>query len=185
LIAIFLWSGASQTALSQDPSLDAIATNKADATAYRILFRQVANFKKISDDSKADGEDKSYMRGILPRRLELTDTDAESLERISVACAAEMAVVQAKITRAVAAFNQQYALDKAAGKKVTNPPVALSDLQAQEDTIVLHYRDTLRSAMKETDFQKAQTEIRKTFGKTLYSKNISSDTIDPQGRGSE
>lgn len=103
--------------LAQDPTLDVVALNKADAVSYRILFRQVENYKRLSDEAAAQGRDMSYLRQILPGRLELNKADAESLERISIACTGELTILQARVVQAIAASRQQASQNKALGTK--------------------------------------------------------------------
>lgn len=85
LIAIFLWCGASQTALAQDVSVDSAAADKADASTYRMLFLQSADYKKMADDARAANQDKEYLRKIVPEMIEISDADAANLERLSSA----------------------------------------------------------------------------------------------------
>lgn len=164
--------------LAQDPTLDVVALNKADAVSYRILFRQVENYKRLSDEAAAQGRDMSYLRQILPGRLELNKADAESLERISIACTGELTILQARVVQAIAASRQQASQNKALGTKSAVAPVSLSSLQAESDVIVLRYRDTLRNSMDEAAFQKAQAEIRRMFGKTPNGKNFISVPVE-------
>jgi hypothetical protein len=170
LIAIFVLGGASPTALSQDPSLDIAATNKADATAYRILFRQVDTYKQMSDDAKSAHQDKEYLRKVIPELIEMHDSDAPNLERLSVACAMELRAIQAEVAQAIERFHAQRLVP---GYKDTGPPPELAALQAKNDAVVLRYRDTWRNTMDEDEFLRVQLEIRKRFGKTL---SLATDT---------
>lgn len=176
--ASLLLSTSCLTALVQDPTLDVAALNKADAVSYRTLFRQVENYKRLSDEAAAQGQDMSYLRQIFPTRLELNKADAESLERISIACTGELTILQARVVQAIAASRQQASQNKALGTKSAVAPVSLSSLQGESDVIVLRYRDTLRNSMDEAAFQKAQAEIRRMFGKTPNGKNFISVPVE-------
>jgi hypothetical protein len=158
--------GAWQCALAQDPNSDVAATNKTDAVAYRFLFRQVVAYKKLSDDGKAMHQDRSYMMRTLARRLSIGKEDLDNLERIATSCVAEIVPIQTKIANAVSDFHAEYSQMRLTGLKAASPPSTLSDLQAQEDAIVLRYRDSLRNSMNEAKFQKAQQKIRMTFGRS-------------------
>lgn len=166
MLAIFICRGTSPIAVGQDSSLDVAATNKADQTAYRIFFRQVNAYKKMADDAKATHQDKEFLRKVAPELVEINDADVPNLERIAVACSAELTALHVKVLQVIRQFQAEV---RTPGHKDTGPPPELADLQAQEIAIVLRYRDTLRNAMVESEFQRVQEEVRKRLGTTPLS----------------
>lgn len=143
-------------------------TNEArQAHAWRLLFRQSVTYNRLADEADAAGKPDPHFRRILATRLHLSDFDAASLLRISLAYQAEEDPVRKQIAAEIMAYRARLPFDrKALGKDVVRPP-DLGPLHAQEDEIALRYRDLLRNAMRPEDFQKMVSRIQITFGVTL------------------
>lgn len=165
VVASSVWCGASLPANAQNVSVDETAIKKADANAYRMVFRQVDAYKEMADKAKAAHENKEYLRKVIPGLIEVRDADAPNFERLSVGCAKELRALQAKVVRAI---DRLHAQRLAPGyKKESGPPPELVALQAEEDSVVLRYRDTLRNTMDEAEFQNIQLQVRTRFGKAF------------------
>jgi hypothetical protein len=138
-----------------------------EAHIYRLLFRQSLAYNRLADEADAAGRPKPHFRRILANRLQLSDADAASLLRLSLAFQAEIDPIQKRAVAVKAAFLANFPLGVKAPWQDARPPVELGDLLTQEDTIALRYRDLLQNDLRPEDFQKMVTRIHATFGQTL------------------
>jgi hypothetical protein len=138
-----------------------------EAQIYRLLFRQSLTYKRLADEADAAGAPKPHFRRILANRLQLSEADAASLLRLSLAYQAELDPIQNKIDALKAAFLAKYSLGVKAPWQDARPPEELGDLLNQGNAIALRYRDLLQNDLTPNGFQNLVTRVHVTFGQTL------------------
>lgn len=98
VIGVFLL-GAAAVALSSQVNSNArtSAQNNApeapDEIVYRHLFRHAAAFKAKADETERQGKDAAQFRGFFKRKANLSDGEAQVLDRIAAECAAEIKAI--------------------------------------------------------------------------------------------
>jgi hypothetical protein len=166
-LLLVVLSGLGNVALSQQVGASGpVASDQGDASAYGILFRRAILYKKLSDQAEALHSPKPELRRILINRFGLSDDDGASLERLSVAYQGEINPIHLQMVAAITKFRARFPGGLVAPGMDKSPPPELTQLQQQEDAVALRYRDLLRNSMHEEDFQKLQTKVRETFGKS-------------------
>jgi len=160
-------SSAGPYSFAQNQFIDVAAVNKADARAYRTLFRRVNTYKALTDNGRAENREMPYLKEGIVRRLGISYQDFEALERIAGECESELRPIQTQIQWTVGEFRKHYSKANRNPQDAVNASSKLSDLQAQEDAIILRYRDRFRNAIDEVVFQRVQDQVRMNFGITL------------------
>jgi hypothetical protein len=164
LVAVlFVLSALGNSAVSQPTGSTAASPDKADMKAYRTLFRQAVLYKKLADQADATPTPKPELRRILAARYGFNDADNATLQRLALAYQAEVAVVHQQVLTIFKKDQVRFPSGKIPKDTDTSPPPELKDLQNQEDALTLHYRDLLRTSMREEDFQKAHAKIIENF----------------------
>jgi hypothetical protein len=170
LPALFLWTilsgyvaiAAGQTANANiDKSPD-----KSDVHVFRTLFEFDLQLNQMADDAEAVHKPKPHLRKILARKFEISDFDSANLDRFSQAYKQDITPIEAQKDTLIAQFRARFPSRKIPVGADISPPAGLADLQKQENSIILYYRDQLRNSMREADFQILQTKVRQAFGST-------------------
>jgi hypothetical protein len=166
LIVFFLLvlSGFGNSALSQQSSSIASAPGKTDKITYRILFQRTLLYKKLADQADSAHQPKPHLRRILANRYALSDDDNASLERMAIAYQAALKPVHEQMMAVVKQYRARFPFGVIPNGVDATPPRELAELQQQEDTVTLLYRDLLHNSMREENFQKLNSKVTTDFG---------------------
>jgi hypothetical protein len=152
-------------AQQQQPNSPA-SSDRVDRDVYRTLFRQAIAYQKLADEAEASPAPKPFLRHLMALRFELSNDDAESLNRLSVAYQAEIDPIQKQVVEVIKRFHARFPSGVIQPGMDASPPTDLTALERQEDTVTLRYRDLLRNSMREDTFQKFHASLLETFGKS-------------------
>ncbi len=171
LVAVlFVLSAFGNTAFTQQGTTAQTAPDKSDKqdiSAYRTVFRQAALYKKLADQADASQTPKPQLRRILAARYGFNDADSATLLRLALAYQAEIAPIHQQAVAVIKKDQARFPSGTIPRGADTTPSPELRDLQSQEDAVTLHYRDLLRTSMREEDYQKVHAKIVENFGKPL------------------
>jgi hypothetical protein len=171
LVAVLLvLSALTNSAVSQTVGSTAVSSDRADMKAYRTLFRQVVLYKKLADQADTTPTPKPELRRILAARYGFNDNDNATLQRLALAYQSEIAVIHQQVLTVFKKDHVRFPLGTIPKGADTSPPPELKGLQNQEDALTLHYRDLLRTSMREEDFQKTHTKIIANFNEPRPTK---------------
>ncbi len=133
-----------------------------DEIAYRHLFRYVTAIRKKADEAEGHGKDATSYRTHFKRRANLGDYHARVLDEVAVQYVGEVQAVDARARALVEAYRAQYPGGKVPhGEKPAPPPAELKQLREQRDAITLRYRDNLRNAFGDGEFDRFHNEFVK------------------------
>jgi hypothetical protein len=149
---------------AQQATEDPVIEKNLEAIAFRMLFRRVADYKKMSDDAEVAHRDKTYLRRILPDRLKLSADDATRLERISIDCQKDIEPLEEEALVVMEKFSSRFPRGMVAAGMDISPPPELAILEELEDSVVLRHRDLLKGEMRAEDYQQTDHEVRRMFG---------------------
>lgn len=164
LLLLILFSGFGNSAMGQQANAVAPSSDRADVKAYRTLFRRDLLCNKLADEADAAHDPKPYLRKVLAHRFNLSEADNASLDRLSIAYQHEIDPIHAQALAVIVQFHARFPTGIIPRSADASPPPELAQLQQQEDTVALRYRDLLRNSMREEDFQKLHIKVRKDFG---------------------
>ncbi|HTC75773.1 MAG TPA: hypothetical protein VK684_09370 [Edaphobacter sp.] len=173
LLIVFLllvFSGFGNSAVGQQASTSVASSDQADTTAYRILFRQANLYKKLADQADATSTPKPQLRRILAARYGFSNSDIATLTRLALAYQSEVAVIRQQVLTIFRNDQVRFPFGTIPKGADTSPPPELKDLQNQEDALTLHYRNLLRTSMREEDFQKTHAKIIASFNQPRPTK---------------
>lgn len=137
-----------QGAAGQPPAPDL-----PDQVAYRHLFRYVTAIKQKGDELEKQGKDASSYRTHFKRIANLSDYHARLLDQVAAQYMAEVQPVNARAHALAEAYKAQYPGGKVPhGEKPAPPPAELKQLGEERDAITLRYRDNLRNAFGDGEF---------------------------------
>jgi hypothetical protein len=100
----------------------------------------------------------------LAHRFDLSEAERANLDRLSIAYQHEIDPIHARALVVIGQLHARFPSGIIPQGADASPPPELAQLQQQEDTIALRYRDLLRTSMREEEFQKLRAKVRKTFG---------------------
>jgi hypothetical protein len=160
LVAVLcVLSALSSSSLSQPVVGTSNSTDHADMKAYRTLFRQAVLYKRLADQAETSTTPKPQLRRILAARYGFNDADNATLLRLALAYETESDAIHQKVLTIFKKDQERFQSGKIPRGADTSPPPELRVLQSQEDALTLHYRDLLRTSMREEDFQRARANI--------------------------
>ncbi len=161
LLGITAFSFSSQI----NPAVPVSAENNSpevpDYVVYRHLFRHVAAFKAKADELERAGKDASHLRGFFKHKADLSDNEAQELERISSDCALEIKAIDERAAPIIEAFKAQYPNGQVPhGQTPVAPPAELREMTKERNELVLRKRDELRAAFGEEAFASFQKFVK-------------------------
>jgi hypothetical protein len=154
----FLTRGAVTSVLAL--SVLAHAADPPDWVLYRRIFHHTALLKQMSDTANQKGRDRSNLRQLVRLRAGLTETEGESLERISLQCERDVAVEDAKAKAIIDRFHARYLPGVINPSFLPKAPPELGTLWQERNGIILAARDRLRNELGEKDFAKFDQFVR-------------------------
>jgi len=163
LAVLFVLSPFSNYAVGQHAGSATVSPDHTDLKAYRTLFRQAVLYKELADQAETTPSPKPQLRRILAARYGFSDTDNATLLRLALAYQSEVAVIHQQVLTIFKKDQARFPLGIIPKGADTSPPSELKYLQNQEDALTLHYRDLLRTSMREEDFEKTHTKIIANF----------------------
>src|SRR5271170_282947 len=86
---------------AQQSSTGALTPERVDRNAYRILFRQALEYKKLADKVNASEDPKPDFNHLLAQRFGLNADDKSSLLRLSVAYQSEIDPIHQQIVEVI------------------------------------------------------------------------------------
>jgi hypothetical protein len=126
-----------------------------DQIVYRHLFRHVAAFKAKADELEQQGKDATHLRNFFKHKANLSDEQADILDRIATQCARDIKALDEKAKPVIEAYKAQYPNGQVPhGQKPLPPPAELHELTMARNDLVLRSRDKLRAAFGEGEFKR-------------------------------
>jgi hypothetical protein len=155
--------------------MSAVSPERVDRNAYRILFRQALEYKRLADKAGASEEPKPDFNHLLANRFGLNEDDNASLQRLSVAYQSEIDPIHKQIVEVIQRFHARFPdMTIRPGIDASAPP-QLGSLQMEEDRVTLRYRDLLRNSMREDAYQAFHARLLQKFGKSLKLDSLPND----------
>jgi hypothetical protein len=97
----------------------------------------------------------------------LDAVESASLQTIAEQWLSEVTPIRSQMATMITSFHGSFPNGRLGPGIDPTPPPALAELRAQIDIITLRYRDQLRNALPEADFQSLQTKVRRDLGKAM------------------
>ena len=160
LIPVPIFFGAVQVRAQTPP---ATITFRDEINAFRSLFNRDLAYANLADQAQAAHQPKPHLRRILANRFSFSPEDAASLDRLSIEYGKELASLHATALPIFRAFYARFPGGVIRPGTDKNFPSELTQLQLQDDALVLRYRDLLRNSMREADFQETHDLIMADF----------------------
>jgi hypothetical protein len=157
-------SGIGNSAVAQQASASIVSPDRANAQAYRTLFRRALNYNKLADEADLAHTPKPHLRHVLATRYALSDEDSASLQRIAIAYQTAIKPIHDRTVEVVKQYRARFPFGVIQAGMDATPPPDLSDLQQKDDAVTLLYRDLLRNSMREENFQKLNLRVTTDFG---------------------
>jgi len=164
---LVILSASGNSALAQQATLSVVTPDKADAQAYRTLFRRALSYKKLADEADLAHTPKPHLRHVLATRYALSDDDSASLEKMAIAYQVAIKPIHDRTLEVVKQYRARFPFGVIQAGMDATPPPELAELQKQDDAVTLLYRDLLHNSMREENFQKLNTRIAADFGGRL------------------
>ncbi len=132
-----------------------------EQVVYRHLFRHVAALKAKADDLEREGKDAATLHRVFKRNADLSDEQAQILERVASQCALEIKLIDERAKPIIAAYKAQYPNGQVPhGQQPAPPPAELGEMTKQRNDLVLRKRDELRAAFGEDAFKHFQDFVK-------------------------
>ncbi len=145
-----------------------------DQIVYRHLFRHAAAFKAKADGLERQGKEAKHLRRFFKHKANLSDYEAQALDRIASQCATEIKAVDERAKPIIEAYKAQYPNGQVPhGQLPAPPPAVLREMTRERNELVLRKRDELRAAFGEERF--------KHFHQFVKSKNA--PNVNPVSAG--
>ena len=136
-----------------------------DTVLYKHLFHHYEKLAKKADDEEKMGKDGKPYREFYKRQANLTDAQANDLDRIAKETDKEVLRITSQAQEIIRAARAQYPTGKVPiGQKPPPPPALLADLQEQHDAAVEQGREKLKQSFGENDFAKFDGFLRRFMG---------------------
>ncbi len=163
LVLLYCFSGSANGQQTSVP----FSADRVDVLAYRTLFRQAILYRRLATTTASSQNLKPDFGHILARRFRLNEDDNASLERLALAYQGEVDPLQKRIVQVIKSFQSRFP-DGVVRPGISNDvPPELIELQQEQDTATLRYRDLLRNSMREDAYQVFHAELITTFGRSL------------------
>lgn len=166
-IAVFSFTRVTQPAAqssrqgAQPASDQSVQPEVPDEIAYRHLFRYAGKLKKQAEELEGRGKDATSYRTHFERAANLSEYHARTLDNIATQYLSEVQVVDARARQVIESYRAQYPGGKVPKGENPAPPSELKQLRDQRDAITLRYRDSLRSAFGEDEFNNFNSKFVK------------------------
>lgn len=164
-------------ALAQQTNQTSTTDDKADTIAFRVFFRIIITYKKLSEEAQIVNQNKSYLRRIIPDRLKLNDRDVNRLEWIAMDCENELSPLEKEARDVIKNFRIHFPQSGVPSGTNISPPPELMTLQLLEDSVVLRHRDLLKSEMNLDVYKQIEKEVRHMFAGGITPVQNSSRSI--------
>ena len=148
-----------------NPNVQILAQNNPpevpDEIVYRHLFRHAAALKAKADEAEREGREAGHFRRFFKHKANLSDDEAQALDRIASECAAEIKAIDERAKPIIEAYKAQYPNGQVPhGQRPLPPPVELRQLTKERNELVLRKRDELRAAFGENEFRRFQEFVK-------------------------
>lgn len=144
--------------------------DSSDVRVFRILFRRDIQFRQLADEAEAGHAPKPYLRRLLSTQFHLNSANSEALDRISSEYQRDLDPIHKQALASVAKFKSRYPSGVLLHGFDNTAPPELTELQHQENALVLHYRNQLRNEMGDHEFLELQKNVRTAFGNSVGGK---------------
>jgi hypothetical protein len=142
-----------------------------DHIVYLHLFRHIAAFKKKAVEMARAGKDGSSFGRYFKRKLELSDTQAQTLDDIASDCDQELNQLDARAKTLIDLFKAQYPGGKVPHGELPKPPPAeLRAMTEERNAIVLRYRDRLHGHLGDVAFNRLQSFVQRQVAPNIYNE---------------
>jgi hypothetical protein len=132
-----------------------------DEVYYRHVFQHVGALVKHADelDQQWPGAGNSF-RYFFKDKASLTLEDADALNVVALACNAEVATLNKRMSAIASSFRLTFVRDHDPSVTPPAPPPELTEIRHSRDAIVLRYRDALTARVSGTGVAHLQAYIR-------------------------
>jgi hypothetical protein len=132
-----------------------------DAILYKHVFQHVLALKKRAEKADSEGKDSKQFRTHFKRQAELSDGEAETLDRVAAEWDQEMAPIEARAKLLSQTYKAQFPGGQLPhGQTPPPPPPELRTLSEERDASVLRARDRLKTALGETEFNRFHAFVK-------------------------
>lgn len=132
---------------------------------YGQMFRHVVALEQQAEALEKRGEDGGKLRLRYQQSAELSDRQDETLKAIARDCVARVAEQDRKAVAIIQAARARIPDGiLAAGQAPPVAPPELAELQKERNALILEFRDQLRYAFGEEEFQRLDTFARQSIG---------------------
>jgi hypothetical protein len=123
------------------------------AVIYRHLFHHIVMLNQEAQQEELQGNDGSAIRTLYQRLAQLSDEQAHTLDKIATNCDLQVESINTDAKRLIYQYREQSANTN---RSQSQPQMAseLTALQGQHDAVILQSRDSLHSALGDTEFQR-------------------------------
>ncbi|HWZ53063.1 MAG TPA: hypothetical protein VNW54_16530 [Granulicella sp.] len=159
------------TAAQQETAaLTPLNIDKADAKAFAIFFRRENSYLRIARSAASPDKPDANLAYVIPKQFQLDAADLASVEQVASDWERDTKILRSEFVNVVAQFHSSFPNGRLRPGVDTIPPPDLADLRAEMDAVTLKYRDELRNAMRESDFQRLQMNVLKAFTNNTHEK---------------
>jgi hypothetical protein len=141
----------------------ALDIDKVDTKAFAALFRRENTYLQMAKSARSPASPEAHLDRVLPQQFELNADSSASLQKIASDWERDTGVLRTRFLQVVAQFHSTFPNGRLGPGVDSTPPSEIAELHAQMDTVTLQYRDKLRNAMQEPNFQKLRSDVEKTF----------------------
>jgi len=140
-----------------------VTADELDARLFSVLFRRVNLYEKAAKAASSPDKPEARLNTVMPRTLNLTPGEADSLRRISLQWEQDRTPIHDQVRQVILKHHEAVTNNGSIPPIDTTLPGSLRALQGQIDAVTLHYRDLLRNEMPENDFQKLEVNLQTLF----------------------
>ncbi len=128
-------------------------TDAVDARTFALLFRRENAYLKQAKEAESQETPEAQLPFIMTLRLGLKEEQRSNFEQLTQAWEADVAPVRAEMNATISRFHATFPSGKLNADINATPPESIRELRREIDAITLQYRDRLRNAVIETDYQ--------------------------------
>jgi hypothetical protein len=150
----------------------------SDRITYWFLFKKVNVLEKKAQKAVNEGRDPKEYREYFKKKLNLTENQNSSLMQTAAACVTEIEASDARAKDIIKRGHQDLKRNPPRpGDPPPAPPIELTLLQNQRESVVIRYRDLLKTTLGDSKFveldsyvkQEIATKITTNFKQTVRS----------------
>jgi hypothetical protein len=130
------------------------------SVVYRHLFHHIVLLNQQAQEAELQGNDGSALRTLYQRLAKLSDEQAHTLDKIATNCDLQVESINNDAKRIIYQYREQSA-KTSQGQPEPQMAAELTDLQGKHDAVILQSRESLRTALGDTEFQRFDQFVQK------------------------